>query len=356
MLARLETMYLGYSLTPFGHHPRAWEHARNVEKLGFDALLAQVTAAESAGFDFVLLADRMGLRPAETLSSVATPFEPTLLASALASKTSRIGLVAAAAMAQHEPYNLARRFASLDLIGKGRLGWLAIPSGELARDAEYLDVVTGLWDSYEPDAFLYDKAEGRFFDPEKMHVLNHKGAHFSVRGPLNVNPSPQGRPIVAQVFDGAGAPIAGDVLFLGARSVEDLTAMTEDAVQAVAASGKKRGDVRILANLVPVIGETAEAADAASAALAFVEADRAEQPLSGIRVVGTADTIAGRMTELATSLGLDGFTLLPPTLDMARIFVTDVAPKLVRRGSVGEGETLRGRLSLPHPIHPAKEA
>jgi alkanesulfonate monooxygenase SsuD/methylene tetrahydromethanopterin reductase-like flavin-dependent oxidoreductase (luciferase family) len=352
-------MYLGYSLTPLGHHPSAWKQAQDTGLLGFDALLAQVTAAETAGFDFVLLADRLGLRPVETLSPVATPFEPTLLASALASRTGRIGLVVAAAMAQHEPYNLARRFASLDLIGKGTLGWLAIASGDAGRDAEYLDVVTGLWDSYEPDAFVYDKAAGRFFDPARMHVPNHKGAHFSVRGPLNVNPSPQGRPVVVQIFDGAGSPVGADVLLLAARSAEGLIDMAKDAAQTIVGSGRKREDVRILANLVPVIGESAEAADAKSAALAFAETDRAEQPLSAIRIVGTADIIAARMRELAASAGLDGFTILPPTLDMARLFVTAVAPKLARRDGAGEGATLRDRLSLPHPAHaanPAKEA
>ncbi len=106
-------------------------------------------------------------------------------------------MIATAATNQHEPYNLARRFASLDTISKGRTGWNLVASSEsFERDAEYVEVVSGLWDSWEDDAFVYDKAAGRFFVPEKMHVLNHKGEHFTVRGPLNVNRSPQGKPVI----------------------------------------------------------------------------------------------------------------------------------------------------------------
>src|SRR5689334_8775283 len=115
-------IHLGLSLTPFGHDPTAWKGARH-EALGFDALLKQVELAEEAGFDFVWLADSMGERPVDTLSPLATPFEPTTLASALATKTTSIGLIATAGTHQHEPYNLARRFASLDWISHGRAGW-----------------------------------------------------------------------------------------------------------------------------------------------------------------------------------------------------------------------------------------
>jgi alkanesulfonate monooxygenase SsuD/methylene tetrahydromethanopterin reductase-like flavin-dependent oxidoreductase (luciferase family) len=346
-------MHLGYSLTPFGHHPDAWQQVRNPEKLGFDALLAQIVAAETAGFDFILLADRLGLRPKDELSSVATPFEPTLLASALAAATHRIGIIAAASTIQHEPYNLARRFASLDLIGEGRTGWLALTgSPDEERDAEYLDVVSGLWESYETDAFLYDKKAGRFFDPKKMHVLDHMGRYFAVRGPLNVNPSPQGKPVVAALVGGEGDGLAaqrGEVLLLRAKTSEDIAGIARDTTQAVAASGRRRQDVRLLANVVPVVAETSAAAAEMSRALQFSEADRKAQPLAGTRIVGTPAEFAERLQDIVATNGLDGVTILPPTLGVAERFIADVVPELRRRGLAGSGKggTLRDRLGLP---------
>ena len=346
-------MILGYSLTPLGHHPDGWQQARDPAKLGFDALLAQAVAAEMAGFDFVFLGDRLGLRPKDELSSVATPFEPTLPASAIAAATHRIGLVAAASTVQHEPYSLARRFASLDLIGQGRTGWLALTgSPEEGRDAEYLDVVNGLWESYDADAFLYNKEAGRFFDPKKMHVLDHKGRYFSVRGPLNVNPSPQGKPVVAALVGGNRDELAtrkGELLLLQARTSEDLAVMARDAAEAIEALGRRRQDVRLLANIVPVLAETVEAAAEASRTLQFSEADRRAQPLGGTRIMGTPGEFTERLQDIVANIGLDGVTILPPTLRIAERFIADVVPELRRRGlsGGGDGVTLRDRLGLP---------
>lgn len=342
-------MLLGYSLTPFGHDPDAWTKARDRRRLGFDALLDQVAAAEAAGFDFVLLADRLGIRPVDDLSSVAVPFEPTLLASALATRADRIGIVAAASTAQHEPYNLARRFASLDLVSKGRAGWLVVPDGgDSGRGNEYVDVVAALWDSFEDDAFLYDKVEGRFFDPSKMHVAHHRGAHFSVRGPLNVNRSPQGRPVLAYMLeegDNAVAARTGELLLLQADTAQRLAAIAARAIRSVEAAGRRRGDVRLAANIVPVVAGSAQAP----------EEGGATPPLAGARIIGTPEMIADRLQELATAADLDGFTILPPTLEMGERFLTEVVPELGRRGLIGgqPQETLRDRLGLARPVHPA---
>ncbi|MBY2908310.1 LLM class flavin-dependent oxidoreductase [Rhizobium leguminosarum] len=352
-------MHLGFSLTPFGHHPAAWRNAGTPGHLGFDSLLSQIAKAEEAGFDFVLLSDRLGARPIEDLSPIATPFEPTTLVAALATKARRIGFLAAAATSQHEPYNLARRFASLDQISGGRTGWVALPaSGDFERDEEYLWLVGALLDSWEDDAFIYDKQQGRFFEPSKMHVLNHRGKHFTVRGPLNVNRSPQGKPVIAQFLSGGSKTLAAhsaEIVLLQDRTLESANDTAADFVRVLEATGRQRQDVRILANIVPIIAETSEAAHAASDALRFGEAERASQPLSASRLVGTPAEIADTLQQWFETGNLDGFTILPPTLGTADLFLAEVAPELQRRSltcKIKAGSTLREYLGLPRPAHP----
>ncbi|MGN8019580.1 LLM class flavin-dependent oxidoreductase [Phyllobacterium sp. 22229] len=315
-------MHIGLSLTPFGHHPAAWRaKSGQLDALDFNHMAAQVKQAEAGGLDFVLLADSLGQRPHDDLSPLAVPFEPTMLVSALATATRRIGLIATAATHQHEPYNLARRFASLDLIGGGRTGWNVIGSGDPDRDQEYLAVVSGLWNSWDDDAFVHDKARGRFFEPDKMHVLNHKGAHFTVRGPLNVNLSPQGRPVISHVLTPDTVEIAArsaDVVFLP----DTLGALAIKLVERLGAHGRQRGDIRLLANIVPP--------------------------------TGTAAGIADQMQKQAAAAGLDGFVLLPPRApEGIASFVDEVIPELRRRGAFRpayDAVTLRGHLGLAHPV------
>ncbi|HMF66288.1 MAG TPA: LLM class flavin-dependent oxidoreductase, partial [Phyllobacterium sp.] len=156
-------MHIGISITPFGHHPAAWRE-KSEDAIHFNALAAQVKKAQEGALDFAFFSDQHSQRPLTDLSPQVVPFEPTTLVAALATVARQIGLIATAATNQHEPYNLARRFASLDTISKGRAGWNVVVSPEAgARDQEYLEVVGGLWDSWEDDAFIYDKASGRFF-------------------------------------------------------------------------------------------------------------------------------------------------------------------------------------------------
>jgi alkanesulfonate monooxygenase SsuD/methylene tetrahydromethanopterin reductase-like flavin-dependent oxidoreductase (luciferase family) len=351
-------MHLGFSLTPFGHHPAAWREAPSLERLGFDALLSQVLAAEEADFDFVLLSDRLGARPSDNLSPVATPFEPTTLVAALATRARRIGFLAAASTKQHEPYNLARRFASLDQISKGRTGWLALPAfDDFARDREYLGLVSALWDSWEDDAFIYDKSQGRFFEPGKMHVLNHKGEHFAVRGPLNVNRSPQGKPVMAQVLTQSSdvlAAHAAEVLLLQADSLDSIAEILRDFARTLEAVGRGRKDVRLLANVIPYVSATHTEAQALYDGLQASE-NEATQPLSGAKLIGTPIEIADTLEAWFKRGHLDGFTILPPTLAAASAFFNDVAPELRRRQLIKprSGETLRDHLKLSRPAHPA---
>ena len=203
-----------------GHHEAAWRLKdsnpfANLD-LGHWTKLAHL--AERGTFDSVFLADAPALwgnaahRPGGAL-------EPTLLLTALAGVTSHIGLIATASTTYNDPFNLARRLASLDLISGGRSGWNVVTSGDAgaaanfsreehfdydtryARGLEFVRVAQGLWDSYEADAFPRDRATRTFLDPTKQHQLNHRGEHFQVAGPLNVSRSPQGQPVIFQAGD-----------------------------------------------------------------------------------------------------------------------------------------------------------
>jgi FMN-dependent oxidoreductase (nitrilotriacetate monooxygenase family) len=214
---------LGAFFNPTGHHVASWRHpgAQADAGINFRHYVEIAQTAERAKFDMVFLADNVCVREAnmEALSRSAqyiANFEPITLISALAAVTERIGLTCTASTSYNEPFHVARKFASLDHISGGRAGWNLVTSGMAAeaynfnRDAhyghaeryqranEFAEVVCALWDSWDDDAFVRDKASGLFFKPEGMHVLNHKGKHFKVRGPLNVPRPPQGRPVIVQ--------------------------------------------------------------------------------------------------------------------------------------------------------------
>lgn len=314
-------MHFGYSLSPFGHDESAWRTAASGDPSAFEALLSQVLQAERAGFDFVLLRDGEARRPTDALSPLATPFEPTMLVSALSTRAKWIGFLAAAATSQHEPYNLARRFSSLDLISHGRAGWIVLGSGDSTRDREYVDVVDGLWDSWEEDAFVYDKADGRFFRPEKMHVLDHKREHFSVRGPLNVNRSPQGKPVLAGLLAGAVDSVAVSSAEL---IVVDDGPILPDLMASLDALGRSRSEVRIMLDI----------------------RRWPEDPMAA------ADLFERR----SASSAADGFVLSPPSTACFSHFTEAVVPELEKRNLIRpehSGSTLRDHLGLPVPVHPA---
>jgi alkanesulfonate monooxygenase SsuD/methylene tetrahydromethanopterin reductase-like flavin-dependent oxidoreductase (luciferase family) len=358
-------MHIGMSLSPFGHHPAAWR-----KKVGAPAELdatyfaAQVKKAENAALDFVLFADVQALRPTTELSPQAIPFEPTTLVAALSTLARRIGFIATAATAQHELYNLARRFASLDLISQGRVGWNLVASqASDAWNAEYVAVVGALWDSWDDDAFVYDKAAGRFFTWEKMHVLEHRGEHFTVRGPLNVNRSPQGRPIITHLLTPQTMTLAAhsaEVLFLTSRSLEEGGALAAQLRGQLGRHGRDRSDLRVLANVIPWIGTTAaQARDVFDELNSLTVAGSAQRP-EGCDVIGTALEIADALQEGVERHEFDGFTILPPVapggLDA---FVEQVVPELRRRGLFRagyEGSTLRDHLALARPRQPAATA
>lgn len=361
-------MHLGVSLSPFGLHPAAWrEKGATPRALEAGNFAAQAQKAQDGALDFVLIPDAQANRPRTGLTPQTVPFDPTILAAALATRIKRIGFVATAASSQHELYNLARRFASLDLISRGRAGWNLIASGPTpAWNAEYVDVVSALWESWDQDAFVYDKAAGRFFVPEKMHVLDHRGEHFTVRGPLNVNPSPQGKPIIVQSLTAEAIPIAAhaaDVLLVAGASHEKDSAWVAEARRLLDAEGRKGSEVRVLVNIIPWIGATrAEARDRFEAfnTLSPVSAQtphgRDVMGPQGRDVIGTAADIADGLQESFERGGYDGFMILPPIApDGLDAFVDRVVPELRRRGlfrAQYEGSTLREHLALDRPKRP----
>jgi alkanesulfonate monooxygenase SsuD/methylene tetrahydromethanopterin reductase-like flavin-dependent oxidoreductase (luciferase family) len=354
-------MHLCTSLSPFGHHPAAWRDTGAAHRaLELGNFAAQAQKAQDGALDFVLFADAQARRPRTELPPQSVPFEPTTLVAALATLIKRIGFVATAASGQHELYNLARRFASLDLISEGRVGWNLIASGPTpAWNAEYVAVVSALWESWDEDAFVYDKTAGRLFVPQKMHVLDHRGEHFTVRGPLNVNPSPQGRPIIAQTLTSETLAIAAhsaDVFFVTGASHEEGGAWVAEVRRLLEIEGRKRSDVRVLANIIPWIGATrAEARDSFEALNALSLPGSAEAP-PGRDVIGTAADIADALQESFERGEFDGFMILPPVAPSGLdAFVDTVVPELRRRGLFRaryEGSTLRNHLALDCPGRP----
>lgn len=351
-------MNLGISITPFGHHPAGWR-GKSHSALRFDHMAAQVKKAQEGAFDFVFFDDRLGQRPVDDLSPQAVPFEPTTLIAALATIADTIGLIATADTGQHEPYNLARRFASLDVISKGRTGWNLVTSKEgSTRDDEYVDVINGLWDSWDDDAFAYDKAAGRFFMPEKMRVLNHKGRHFTVRGPLNVNRSPQGKPVISHLLTRGTLDIAArwaDLVFINAQSLDEARALVSDFAERLDHHQRGRLDVRILANVIAYTGATI-----VGARQSYEELNTyGRVPAAGFETVGTPVETVDLLQEWFENGGVDGFIVLPPRVpEHVDAFIDAVIPELRKRGLVRTryaGTTLREHLGLRRPSHAADE-
>jgi len=238
-----------------------------------------VRQAETAKFDLVFIVDSQFIT-ADSPPHYLNRLEPLTLLSALAVATSHIGLVGTLTTSYNDPYNLARRLASLDLISKGRAGWNVVTTGDAGtagnygrdehydyatrygRAFEYLDVVRGLWRSYEDGALVRDRDTGVFLDKTKLHALNHKGEHFSVVGPLNIQRSPQGEPVIFQAGDSEqgrdlGAKVA-DAIFTHAKTIEQGQAFYADLKDRAARHGRDPDALVILPGFTITIGDTDE--------------------------------------------------------------------------------------------------
>ena len=286
MTQRTGQLRLGAFLYPSGHHIAAWRHPEAQADAGvnFRHYVRLAQTAEAARFDLVFLADGVGTRGdnveflSRTAHSYVAQFEPITLLSALAAVTEHVGLVATASTSFNEPYHIARKFASLDHISGGRAGWNLVTSSNeheaknfnrdkhfdhaerYERAIEFAEVVGGLWDSWEDDAFLRDKGQGRFFDPERRHVLDHKGHFFQVRGPLNVARSPQGHPVVVQAGSSeAGRDLAArtaEVIFTAQQTLEDAVDFYSDVKGRLAQYGRHPDDLKIMPGVFPIVGRS----------------------------------------------------------------------------------------------------
>ncbi len=431
-------MRLGAFMRPVSIHTAAWRYPGGTPDANFNlaALTRYIQTLERGRFDAFFMADHLAVlnMPMEALkrSATVTSFDPLTLLPALAMMTKHIGLIATASTTFEQPYLIARRFASLDHLSGGRAGWNLVttsnPDAALnfgldehmehgeryARAREFFDVVTGLWDSWADDAFVRDVDAGIYFDPDRLHVLNHSGKYLKVRGPLNIARPVQGWPVIVQ----AGASDAGrqlaaetaEVVFAGGGPIEDGRRLYADIKGRMDKLGRNREHLKILPGAFVVLGETAsEAHDKRAlldslvhhasgiAALSIAlghdaaqfdpDALLPETPESnasksgrervlalakrenltvrqlagrlggygGLGMVGTPKMIADQMEEWFTTGGCDGFNVMFPYLPGGLDdFVDTVIPELQRRGLFRreyEGGTMRENLGLPRPAN-----
>jgi FMN-dependent oxidoreductase (nitrilotriacetate monooxygenase family) len=437
-MAARRQLRLGAFLRPVSIHTGAWRYpgAWPDANFSFPAYARFARTLERGRFDAIFLADHMALlnMPLEALkrSHTVTSFEPLTLLSALAALTERIGLIATASTTYNEPYHVARKFASLDHISGGRAGWNLVTTanpdaalnfgqdehlahGERYRRArEFYDVVTGLWDGWADDAFVRDAEAGTFFDPERLHVLNHKGPEFSVRGPLNIARPVQGWPVIVQAgASEAGRQIAAETaeaVFGASGTIEDARRFYADVKGRMDRLGRDRDHLKILPGCFVVVGDSVAEArerralldslvheDSAIASLSValgVDASRFDPdgPLpevpetdqsksgreraialarregltvrqlaqrlggfAGLAMIGTPAGIADEIEEWLATEACDGFNVMFPYLPGGLDdFVDQVVPELQRRGLFRreyEGRTLRENLGLPRPVN-----
>jgi FMN-dependent oxidoreductase (nitrilotriacetate monooxygenase family) len=433
-------MKLGLFMRPVGHHIASWRHPDSDAdaNVNFQRFLEMAQTAERGRFDMLFSADSVTVWTAKEQEIHHTHYvawiEPFTMLSALAPLTKNIGLVCTATTSYDEPYSLARRFASLDLVSGGRAGWNLITSDNTTeaenfgraphppkvvryqRAREFAHVVRGLWNSWDDDAFLYDRAKGVYFDRSKMHVLNHEGEHFRVRGPLNVARSPQGQPVLVQ----AGASESGmelaaetaEVVFAAQATLEGARTFYANVKSRMAKFNRDPSQLKIMPGLAVTVGRTEDEAKekfermqsyiypdvgvgflstrigfdlrgypldgplpelpkndvAASRADVVVAMAKKEnltirqlyERFAGARghleIVGTPVQIADRMQEWVEAEAADGFNVILPYFPGGlNDFVDLVIPELQRRGifrTEYESATLRGNLGLQPPVTP----
>ncbi|QGQ99316.1 LLM class flavin-dependent oxidoreductase [Paenibacillus psychroresistens] len=279
-------MRLGAALLATGEQMASWLYPSTPADgaINLEHYKQMVQKSEEGKLDFVFIADGLFINEV-TMPQYLNRLEPVTTLSVLSAYSSKIGLVGTISATYSEPFTVARQFASLDILSKGRAGWNLVTSAldgaalnysreqhpphdkryELAD--EHLSVVRGLWDSWEEDAFIRDKESGVFFDPQKMHKLNHKGEHFSVQGPLNIGRTPQGQPVIFQAGSSdAGKELAAkgaDAVFTGiggVTTVEESKRFYDDIKGRLAKYGRTPDELLILPGISPVVGATEEEA------------------------------------------------------------------------------------------------
>jgi len=438
-LAKSKTMHLcGFLIAgPVVHSHAIWRNPKHTtDFLSLEHYTRIAKVLERGRFDFMFFADRLAIADRYGASHVtgirhgdqdATRMDPMPILGALAAVTSRIGLGATRSTTYDAPYNIAREFATLDHISAGRAAWNVVTSmndGEALnygnvphlghderydRADEFMEVAFKLWDSWEPDALVLDRARGIYADPSKVHYLNHSGKWFQSRGPLNIPRGPQGRPVVIQAgSSGRGKAFAArwsEVIFALQPNMERMHKFTAEVHAALAQQGRPADASRILMAIMPFIGESrAEAeekrdlhdslvdplvglstlgahANADFSALPLDESVEsvtssgsqgninalksiaAGEPISiadagriygrGVmcpRLVGTAKDVADEMADIVASGAADGFVVSPAFLpDTFEDFVDGVVPILQDKGLFRRdyaGVTLRDHLGI----------
>jgi len=274
---------LNVNLLHSGFLPSAWRLPESDPRAFADVQhyirVAQI--AEAGKLDAVFLADNAAIVDQLHFRPI-TALEPTVLLASIAAATTHIGLIGSASTSYNEPYNIARRFATLDHVSRGRAGWNIVTSADVpsarnfgleaapdharryARATEFTEVVKALWDSWEDEAFVGDKAAGRFIDPTRVQPIAHRGEHFAVHGPLNLPRPPQGHPVLVQ----AGASDDGrelasrhaEAVFSASQSFEESLAYARGLNARAQALGRGPAAVKVLAGLTTIIGDTEAAA------------------------------------------------------------------------------------------------
>ena len=408
-----------FMMADSNYHIAGWRHPESYADAGsnIQRWVEFARILERGKLDMLFVADTIGVPGAgdpQYLTSTPTidKLEPFTLLAALSSMTRNIGLVATSATAYNEPYFVARVLASLDHITGGRAGWNLVTGGN-AEDAanfsvgthaahgdryeraeEFVDVVRGLWGSFDRDAFPRDKSSGRYLDPGKLHTLNHKGKYFSVRGPLGASRPPQGHPVIVQA--GTSEPArklssrVADVVFTAQSAIEDAKAFYADVKARMQQHGRHPDDMKVMPGVAMYIGRSQQEAEdnfeqlnaliPAQVALARLgkmlggvdlsgfaldepmpdiqgNAARMSTPQNYVRLarrdsltlrqvamrsavakdhwalIGTPATIADRLEQWFVEKAADGFNLLPPHVPGAlNDFVDLVVPELQRRG------------------------
>ncbi|MBG0815243.1 LLM class flavin-dependent oxidoreductase [Planomonospora sp. ID82291] len=272
------TLHLNAFLMGVGHHEAAWRHPRTEPSHLTDVRHYQrlALAAERGRLDSVFLADGLALQ-GDVRHNALGGLEPLTLLSALAAVTDHVGLIATVSTTYNEPFHVARKFASLDHISGGRAGWNIVTSaGEAearnfgierpahaeryARAAEFLQVVTGLWDSWEDDAILGDRRSGEYADTGRIHPLDHTGPHFRVSGPLNTSRPPQGHPLLVQAGSSEGgkefAARFAEAVFTAQQTLAEGREFYADLKGRLARYGRHEGELLVLPGISPIIGST----------------------------------------------------------------------------------------------------
>ncbi|MBF6130457.1 LLM class flavin-dependent oxidoreductase [Nocardia brasiliensis] len=277
--------HLNAFLMGVGHHEAAWRHPRTEAHRVLDVRHFQELGriAERGKLDSVFFADGLAVGPRIERNTLAV-FEPVTLLSAIAAATTHVGLIATASTTYHEPFNLARKFASLDHISGGRAGWNIVTSAgadeafnfgydgvpeharRYERAQEFVEVVNQLWDSWEEDSIVLDTVTGVFADPGKVHTIDYAGPRFKVRGPLNSPRTPQGRPLLVQAGSSeSGKEFAArhaEAVFTAQRTLAEGQAFYRDLKARLPKYGRCADELKVLPGLVPFIADTEAAARA----------------------------------------------------------------------------------------------